>query len=140
MVGGWQAMGLFRRRREGEGQPEGQPEGEGQPPAKKKGYHKRFAQQELWGWSPIITGNVVVVYFFAAGVLCLALGVPILLASLRIVEVKARYDNAGVMAGQTLQEQQKILRSSHGAGVQTAVNFTIPQDMQPPVRPPGVSL
>ena len=32
-------------------------------------FYKRFAQQELWGWSPIITGNVVVIYFLAVAII-----------------------------------------------------------------------
>ena len=98
---------------------------------KKKGkFYKRFAQQELWGWSPIITGNVVVIYFLLVAVVCIALGVPILVASIQVKEVKARYDNTGSMSGRTSGEAETLLLAGN---VNYPVSMQIPQTMQPPV-------
>lgn len=103
---------------------------------RKKGkskFYRRFAQQELKGWSPIITGNVVVIYFFLVTLLCIALGIPILKASMDVVEFKVRYDNTGAMAGKTPAQQQGLLQAQQGSGVTTSVNLTVTKDMQPPV-------
>lgn len=100
---------------------------------KKSKFYRRFAQQELKGWSPIITGNVVVLYFLAVAVVCIALGVPILKAALDVDEYKIRYDDTGDMAGRSKGEQQDILLQQNGEGVTTTVNVTITKDMNPPV-------
>ena len=100
---------------------------------KKSRFYKRFAQQELKGWSPVITANAVVIYFFLASVVCLALGIPILLASLHVVEYKARYDNTGPMAGLSSQQQQDLLMQQGGNGLTTSVNITVTKTMNPPV-------
>ena len=94
-------------------------------------FYQRFAQQELWGWSPIITGNVVVIYFLAVAIICIALGVPILLASIRVKEVKARYDNIDIMSGRSNTEAENLLMQP--GGVQYPITMQIPTDMQPPV-------
>jgi hypothetical protein len=101
---------------------------------KKSRSYRRFAQQELKGWSPIITGNVVVLYFLAVAVVCIALGVPILKAALDVDEYEIRYDDTGVMAGRSSGEQQDILLQQGGDGVTSVVNVTIMKDMKPPVR------
>ena len=93
-------------------------------------FYQRFAQQELWGWSPIITGNVVVIYFLLVAVVCIALGVPILVASISVKEVKARYDNAGIMSGKTSGEAESLLMAGN---VNYPISMQIPQTMQPPV-------
>lgn len=103
----------------------------------KSRFYRRFAQQELAGWSPIITGNVVVIYFFIIGVVCIALGVPILLAALGVTEYKVRYDDTGAMAGLTTEDSENILLQQNGEGVTTIVNVTITKDMRPPVRCPS---
>ena len=53
-------------------------------------WHKRFARQQLPGWSPIITAKSVVFFYFLAGLILLPLGVAILLASLNVVEYKVQ--------------------------------------------------
>lgn len=93
---------------------------------------QKFVQQELRGWSPIITATGVVVYFFAVGVVMLALGIPILLASLGVKEVKSRYDNAGIMATATNAARLAIMQTGNGNTL--TVNVTITEDMEPPVR------
>jgi len=97
---------------------------------KKSKFYERFAQQELWGWSPIITGNVVVIYFMLVTVVCIALGVPILVASIKVKEVKARYDNTGVMSGKSSSEAERLVMAGN---VAYPVTMQIPQTMQPPV-------
>ena len=130
---------MFRRKKQT------QPDNNGQQDAheeqqnndqKKSRFYRRFAQQELKGWSPIITGNVVVLYFLAVAVVCIALGVPILKAALDVDEYEIRYDDAGVMAGRSSGEQQDILLQQAGDGVTSIVNVTITKDMKPPVRHP----
>ena len=112
-----------------------QPAGEvnGKKKKKKSRFYRRFAQQELKGWSPIITGNVVVIYFFLVTLLCIALGIPILKASTDVVQFKVRYDDTGAMAGKTSAQQQGLLQAQQGNGLTTSVNMTVTKDMQPPV-------
>jgi hypothetical protein len=69
----------------------------------KSHFYHRFAQQELAGWSPVVTAKAVVIYFFVVACVCVALGVPVLIASLGIVQYSVRYDNQDVMAGHTDQ-------------------------------------
>ena len=81
-------MGLFRRKKE-----------TGSTNDERSHFHRRFAQQDLQGWSPVITAKVVVTYFFVVAAVCVALGVPVLVASLGIVQYSVRYDDQGPMAG-----------------------------------------
>ena len=99
----------------------------------KSKFYRRFAEQELKGWSPIITGDAVVLYFLIVASVCVALGVPILLASLNVKEYTVRYDNADIMAGKTSEEQELMLMRSGGEGVPVLVNVTIAATMHPPV-------
>ncbi len=64
----------------------------------KSHFYHRFAQQELAGWSPVVTAKAVVIYFFVVAAVCVALGVPVLIASLGIVQYSVRYDDQGPMA------------------------------------------
>ena len=105
---------------------------------KKSRFYQRFAQQELRGWSPIITGNVVVTYFLLVAIVCVALGVPILLASIQVKEVKMRYDNTGTMQGRSSGEAENLLMQQGGQGFSYPISVQIPQDMQPPVRAQGL--
>jgi hypothetical protein len=107
---------------------------QGRKKKKKSRFYRRFAQQDLRGWSPIISANGVVLYFLLVSVLCIALGIPVLLASLHVTEYKVRYDNTGPMAGLSPAAQQALLQQQGGAGLTTAVNLTITKTMNPPVR------
>ena len=91
------AFSLFRRKKK---------EGAGQ---EKSHFYHRFAQQELAGWSPVITAKVVVIYFFAVACVCVALGVPVLVASLGVVQYTVRYDDQGNdMAGISDQARTSV--------------------------------
>lgn len=128
---------MFRRKKQTEPINNGQEDGHAEQhnnEEKKSRFYRRFAQQELKGWSPIITGNVVVLYFLAVAVVCIALGVPILKAALDVDEYEIRYDDAGIMSGRSTGEQQDILMEQNGDGVTAVVNVTITKDMKPPVR------
>lgn len=63
----------------------------------------------------------------------LALGVPILVASLRVKEYSARYDNIGPFAGLSSQQQQQALWSSSDTGIVYSFNIYVEEDMEPPV-------
>lgn len=93
----------------------------------------RVAYQRLKGWRPVSTALDVELFFLAAGTLCIALGVPILIAALNVKEYKARYDNAGPMANITRQEQQQLLLQAGDAGVVYPVDLYIEDTMKPPV-------
>ena len=102
---------------------------------------QRFAQQELSGWSPIITPRGLVAYFLVAGVLCAAAGGALLAATLSVVEASARYDNAGpfgaadaATASAANAARQALLASADGNGVNLTVDIPITRDMRPPVR------
>ena len=74
-----------------------------------------------------------------ATAVCIALGVPILIASLGVVEVKQRYDNAGSLAGLSYQDASQALLATNGAGIPQTVTVMIPQNMTPPVSLKGRS-
>lgn len=93
----------------------------------------RFAQQELRGWSPIPTPRALVLYFLAVAIACAALGGALLAASLGVVAVTARYDDAGPLSALSPSAREAALAAAGGAGVSVAVNVTVPRDMQPPV-------
>ena len=122
----------FRRRREPE---EPQEQGEGQTAERKRsGWYLRFARQELKGWSPILKGRAVVLYLVAVAVILIALGVPILLASTRIVEYSVRYDTLGPMAAVPVSQREQTLQAAGDLGIATPVPIQIAKTMNPPVR------
>lgn len=100
---------------------------------------QRFAQQELSGWSPIITPRGLVAYFLIAGVLCAAAGGALLAATLSVVEASARYDDAGpfsvvdATASATNAARQALLAAADGNGVNVTVDIPITKAMRPPV-------
>ena len=96
-------------------------------------WYWRFAQQNLPGWAPILTANWVVLYFFCVCVFCIALGVPILTASLGVKEYSVRYDNVGPFAQLSRDQQQNLLQQSNGDGVPVTVDLPIRDKMEPPV-------
>lgn len=64
----------------------------------------------------------------------LALGVPILIASLNVVQYTVPYAFEGPFAGIDKQQRQELLWASGDAGVQHSVSVTIDKHMKPPVR------
>lgn len=107
--------------------------------AKKYKWHKRFAYQKFVGWRPILTPRIAELFFMAAGVLLLALGIPVLIASLNVVEVRVPYGFEGPFKGGERQANQEALwaaqqQSSNGdGGAQYTVSVLIPKDMEPPI-------
>lgn len=101
---------------------------------KESKWHKRFVQQRLRGWSPILHARNAELYFLAVGVFCLALGIPILVASLNVVEYKARYDLAGVFADLDSNNQQELLWGAGDEGVLVMVEIEVTKRMTAPVR------
>lgn len=75
----------------------------------------------------------MVLYFFCVSLVCTALGVPILLASLSVKEYSVRYDNAGDFAGLGRTAASQRLLQASGAGVPVTVSLTIEKTMDPPV-------
>jgi hypothetical protein len=68
-------------------------------------------------------------------VLLLALGIPILIASLNVVEYKVPYAFEGPFAGRDAAERQSLLWSApDDTGVQYTVPILVDQRMEPPVR------
>lgn len=55
-------------------------------------------------------------------------------ASLGVKEYSVRYDNAGVFAGLSRDQQQQQLLAANGAGIPVTVELTIVERMEPPVR------
>lgn len=96
-------------------------------------WYWKFAQQQLPGWAPILTANWVVLYFLAVTAVCLAIGIPVLIASINIKEYSVRYDNVQQFASQSRTQQQDILYGQNGNGVQLSVDILIRKRMQPPV-------
>ena len=96
-------------------------------------WYWKFAQQKLPGWAPVLTASAVVIYFFCVSVFCIALGVPILIASLDVKEVSVRYDNQGPFASLSRGQSSQQLYQQSGNGVALTVPLTIPKTMDPPV-------
>ena len=104
------------------------------PEKQHRQWYLRFARQQLIGWSPIITGNLVIVYLFATAVLCFALGLPILLASTSLPVYAVRYDNASPFSSSNSLQKQQLLESYRGEGVPVSVVMTVRKRMTQPVR------
>lgn len=129
---------------------------------KKYPFVKKFAYQKFVGWRPILTprnagerrGDGVCsclpaclqnssapscpcptteLFFVAAGVLLLALGIPILIASLNVVEVRVPYAFEGPFADKDSDSRQALLWGKSDDGVKYLVTVTIPDRMEPPV-------
>lgn len=100
---------------------------------KKYRWHKKFAYQKFKGWRPILTPHHAELFFVACGVLLIALGVPILIASLNVVEYKVPYAFEGVMAGKDGAERQQLLWDSAGSGVTYDVSIAVKKRMEPPI-------
>lgn len=106
-------------------------------------WHKKFAYQRFQGWRPILNVASAQIFFLSAGVFCIALGIPILTASLTVTEYTVRYDNAGQFAGTSDrdtggQRQQQLLWNASAADpadgfVPVTVTFNVDRDMDPPV-------
>ena len=105
------------------------------PERKHRQWYLRFARQQLLGWSPIITGNLVIAYLFATAVLCFALGLPILLASTSLPVYAVRYDNASPFSSPNSLQKQQLLESYRGEGAPVSVVMTVRKRMTQPVRP-----
>ena len=56
----------------------------------RNGWVKRFARQDLPGWSPIITAKMVVLFYLLSALILLPLGGAILAASLGVKEYSVR--------------------------------------------------
>lgn len=82
---------------------------------------------------PCLAAKGVLIFNLVATAVCIALGVPILIASLGVVEVKQRYDNAGSLAELSYPDSSQALIATNGAGLPQTVTVTIPQNMTPPV-------
>ncbi|PSC75562.1 ALA-interacting subunit 3 [Micractinium conductrix] len=96
-------------------------------------WHKKFAYQKFQGWRPILTPHNAELFFIAFGVLLIALGVPVLIASLNVVEVKVPYAFKGEMATLSVEARQQKLWEAGDAGVVYDVRVTVPKRMQPPI-------
>lgn len=100
---------------------------------KKYKFHKKFAYQKFKGWRPILTARGAELFFSACGVLLLALGIPILIASLNVVEYKVPYGFEGPFADIDSTQRQELLWGAPEAGVQYDVSIYIDKRMEPPI-------
>lgn len=96
-------------------------------------WYWKFAQQQLPGWAPILTANWVVFYFLAVTAVCLAIGIPVLVASINIKEYNVRYDNVPPFDGMDRAQHQATLQAQNGDGVQLTTQILIKKRMEPPV-------
>ena len=95
-------------------------------------WYWKFVQQRLPGWAPILTANGVIAYFAVTCVICIAIGVPVLIASLDIEQQSVRYDSLGPFTG-SKDNKQQLLYAQGGSGVQVAGSITVTKTMNPPV-------
>lgn len=96
-------------------------------------WYWKFVQQKLPGWAPIVTANGVVLYFLIATIVCVAIGVPVLIASINIEQFDIRYDRLSPFTG-SRREQQQLLYDQQGGGVPVSGSIRITKTMHPPVR------
>jgi hypothetical protein len=89
---------------------------------------KRIQLSFLWG-----PGRVVVLYFLASTAVCLALGIPILLASLSVKVYSVRYDDSGPMRGLDSDQRAQLLYARDGEGVPLTVELLVTEQMKAPV-------
>ena len=92
----------------------------------------RFTYQQLRGWKPILSANEALLFFSIAGTILLGLGIPILVASLNVVEYQIRYDDAGQLA--PLSNEDRAQQVTQGDGVTYQMRFTVDKEMKSPVR------
>lgn len=97
-------------------------------------WYWKFVQQRLPGWAPILTANGVVIYFLLAAIVCLAIGIPVLIASINIEQYSIRYDSLAPFTG-SRSAQQQLLYAQGGDGLTVTGSVTIKKTMQPPVQP-----
>lgn len=93
----------------------------------------RFAYQQLRGWRPILSAHNAELFLLAAGTLLLALGIPILVASLGVKEYSVRYDDAGPMAGLSKEQQQQAIWTAPDTGIVYDLTIDVEERMEPPV-------
>jgi hypothetical protein len=101
---------------------------------KKLTWYRRFAYQRFVGWRPILNPRSAELFFLAVGVLGIAMGIPILLASLGVKKYSARYDDAGPFRDLNATQAQRRLFEAGDAGVQYSVDIAVQEDMAAPVR------
>jgi hypothetical protein len=94
----------------------------------------RFAYQQLKGWRPILSAHNAELFLLAAGTLLLALGIPILVASMGVKEYSVRYDDAGPMAGLSKEQQQQAIWTAPDTGIVYDLTINVAERMEPPVR------
>ncbi|KAL4437762.1 hypothetical protein ABPG77_005674 [Micractinium sp. CCAP 211/92] len=100
---------------------------------KKYKWHKKFAYQKFKGWRPILTPHNAELFFVACAALLIALGVPILIASLNVVEYRVPYAFEGPFAGQDPGARQALLAQQGGYGVNYTVTLNVDKRMEAPV-------
>ena len=93
----------------------------------------RFAYQKLRGYKPVLRARTTELFFLSAGTLLLALGIPILVASLDINQVVVRYDDAGPMAELNNESREQELWKTEGNGVNYSMTVNVKEDMDPPI-------
>lgn len=100
---------------------------------KESRWHRRLVQQRLRGWSPILHPRLALYYFLAVGVFCLAVGIPILVASLNVVKYSVRYDQMGPFAGLSPADQQNLLLAASSTGVPVTLSIQVSERMRAPI-------
>lgn len=93
----------------------------------------RFAYQKLRGYRPVFRARTAEIFFFLAGTLLLALGIPILIASVNIQEIKTRYDDKGLMENLTNSAREDALWQAGDEGVQYSIPVNITETLKPPI-------
>lgn len=108
---------------------------EASSPQKKKAHNAfwyRFATQGFAGHNTVFSLHFAIYIFGVLAVLLLVGGAILLSESLKQVQVWARYDNEGPMAGiSNAARQQKLLDEG---SVNHVITLTVPRRMEPPVN------
>lgn len=97
----------------------------------------QFAEQSIAGKRPIFTARAAEAYFLAASVVCIALGIPILIASLSVVEYRVPYAFEGPLSGLNSDQRQEALWGAGDSGVVYNLTVTVTKEMKAPVGAGG---
>lgn len=81
----------------------------------------------------MLSASPAELFFLGCGALLIALGVPILIASLNVVEYRVPYAFEGPFAGKDADARQALLAQQGGYGVNYTVSLTVDKRMEAPV-------
>ncbi|MEW5304890.1 MAG: hypothetical protein WDW36_007467 [Sanguina aurantia] len=96
-------------------------------------HRQLFVHQRLQGWPLNYTPASTISAVSVACLVAASLGAALLSYNAQIIEVRARYDSAGPMAGLNAAQQQAAIKEAPDGGLLANVWLSIDQHMQAPI-------